>query len=156
MLKQKSFHQECVCYDWPLAKLLDCLRAHDYQSFGQQLGVIANRSEALASKLLQRTYQQLVFMHHQRVDRHHRCAQEFLRGFAQSLRRSVALARDYDDYFLGAHYSRNLAEFVESRQIWQRFDDLLHNIPQAEPLPSSSPTVIDFQRFRRISKPVSI
>lgn len=153
MLKQKNIHFAAICYDWPLGKLRDCLRMHDYQNFGRLLGDIANRSELLASKLLQRTYLQLPFMHHQRVDRHHRCAQEFLRGFAQSLNRPLALAREYDDYFMGAHYSRNLAEFVESRQIWQRFDDLIQNLSQAEPLPSSSPCVIDLQRCRHVLRP---
>lgn len=153
MLKQNKMPSTAVCFDWPLGRLRECLAVHDYQGYGQQLGCIANRSELLASKLLQRTYMHLPFMQHHRVDRYHRCAQEFLRGFTQTLQQSIALAREYDDYFMGANYSRNLAEFVESRQIWQRFDDLVQHLAQVEPLPCASPSVIDLQRIRQTWHP---
>lgn len=153
MLKQNKIPAAAVCFDWPLGKLRACLAMHDYQGYGQLLGQIANRSELVASKLLQRTYMHLPFMQHHRVDRYHRCAQEFLRGFAQTLQRPISLAREYDDYFIGGNYSRNLTEFVESRQIWQRFDELVHQLSQVEPSPCTAPSVIDFQRIRQTRRP---
>lgn len=153
MLNQNKMPSTAVCFDWPLGRLRECLAVHDYQGYGQLLGRIANRSELAASKLLQRTYINLPFMQHHRVDRYHRCAQEFLRGFAQTLQRPISLAREYDDYFMGASYSRNLTEFVESRQIWQRFDELVQHLPQVEPLPCAAPSVIDLQRIRQALHP---
>lgn len=153
MLAIHNTHQHSTLVIWPLSDFLEAVHKHDYLAFGQQLGALTLRSIELAVKVLQRTMVYLPFIDQNRVDRNNSCAREFQRGFAQHLGRTASAARQYDEYFLGAQYSRNLAEFVESRQLWQYFDELLQQsmaLPVADNFTSQ---VIPFKSRSIIIKP---